>query len=282
MAGPDDTGGQQPAGSGAEGADESELRVLLERAVPRLPAPTERMQRVRERVARRRRSRRAAGAAACAVSALVVAGTLLPGAGQGGGSALPAASAPFPPSPSAPHLVKLYFDGPAGLVLPLPSSWDFLEVEADPRQKVTARGYAATQPLSTYDRPCSGDPWGCAPVKTLKGGGALLVVTAEHPGPLGKKALEPPVLHESGTVPPGCRAIGGVRELSGLIGGPGAGDPLATAHLCLAEDAGGALGEARHMIAGARFVPAGADTGSTPPAPGSMPGQDGDHAQPED
>ncbi|MGN9791751.1 hypothetical protein ACTMTU_11760 [Streptomyces sp. OZ13] len=282
MAGLDDTGGQKPAGSGAEGADESELRVLLERAVPRLPAPTERMQRVRERVARRRRSRRAAGGAACAVSALIVAGTLLPGAGQGGGSALPAASAPFPPSSSAPHLVKLRFDGPAGLVLPLPSSWDVLEVEADPRQKATTRGYAATQPLSTYDRPCSRDPWGCPPVKTLKGGGALLVVTAEHPGPLGKKALEPPVLHESGTVSPGCRAIGGVQELSGLIGGPGAGDPLATAHLCLAEDAGGALSEARHMIAGARFVPTGADTGPTPPAPGSTPGQDGDHAQPED
>lgn len=281
MAGPDDTGGQQPGGSDAVDADESELRILLERAVPRLPAPTERMQRVRERVARRRRSRRAAGAAAGAVSALLVAGTLLPGVtGGGGGSALPAASAPLPPS--GPHVVKLRHDGPAGLLLLLPASWDFLEAEADPRQKATARGYAATQPLATYDRPCSGDPWGCPPVRTLKGGGALLVVTVEQPGPLGKKALRPPVLHESGTVPPGCRAIGGVRALSGLIGGPNTGDPLATAHLCLAEDADRALGEARHMIAGARFVPAGADTGPTPPPPGSTPGQDGDHAQPED
>lgn len=263
-------------------AEESELRVLLERAVPRLPAPTERMQRVRERVAGRRR-RRAAGAAAGAVSALIVAGTLLPGTGpDGGGSALPAASAPFLPSPSVPHVVKLRFDGPAGPVLLLPASWDFLEVQADPRQKATGRGYAATQPLSAYDRPCSGDPWGCPPLKTLKRGGALLVVTVEQPGPLGKKALEPPVLHESSTVSPGCRAIGGVREHSGLIGGPSAGDPLATAHLCLAPDAGGALGEARHMIAGARFVPAGADTGPTSPALGSTPGQDSDHAQPED
>ncbi|CAG6397375.1 conserved hypothetical protein [Actinacidiphila cocklensis] len=66
---------------------EDELRVLLERAVPQLPAPAQRLERVRMRMRRRRRRRTAAVtvSAVLAVAAVVaVPGLVRP---QGGGSA---------------------------------------------------------------------------------------------------------------------------------------------------------------------------------------------------
>jgi len=64
---------------GPEGAEaaEYELRVLLERVVPQLPAPAQRLERIRER-ARRRGHRRAAALSAALVTAIAGAGLLLP------------------------------------------------------------------------------------------------------------------------------------------------------------------------------------------------------------
>ncbi|MEU6239474.1 hypothetical protein ABZ885_41770, partial [Kitasatospora sp. NPDC047058] len=59
--------GAHGAGDSGPGADtevERELRVLLHRAAPHLPAPDDRMDRIRERADRARRRRRAAALAA--------------------------------------------------------------------------------------------------------------------------------------------------------------------------------------------------------------------------
>src|SRR4051812_30311075 len=63
-----------------DAADEQELRALLERAVPQLPAPAQRLERVRERL-RRRRRRRTAAVTGGAVLALAAG----PGGPAGGG-----------------------------------------------------------------------------------------------------------------------------------------------------------------------------------------------------
>ncbi|MFE4537881.1 hypothetical protein ACFRKB_22805 [Streptomyces scopuliridis] len=81
------------AGRAPGAEDERELRILLEKAVPRLPAPEGRLHGVRERVARNRRRRRTAAAAAAAVAGLALAGTLLPGVLRAGPEATPPASA---------------------------------------------------------------------------------------------------------------------------------------------------------------------------------------------
>ncbi|MCG6493847.1 hypothetical protein [Kitasatospora sp. A2-31] len=83
------------AGGGTTGPDdgrsdaevESELRILLQRAAPDLPAPADRMERIRERAARSRSRRRAAALAAglttgLAAAALAAAPALAPGHSQ--------------------------------------------------------------------------------------------------------------------------------------------------------------------------------------------------------
>lgn len=257
-----------------DGDDASELRILLERAVPRLHAPEERMQRVRERVARRRR-RRAAGAAAGAVAALAVAGALLPGLMRDGGGPVPPAAAgpsePFRSSPVNPPGplpttagTHVRYGGLAGLTLLLPSSWRSLELSADPRQKAGARGFAAAQPLTAYDRPCAGHPWGCPPLKSLRPGGVLLVVTPAPSATLIKKVQDSPVLYESSTVEPGCRAIGGARQYSALVGTRSGPEVVMEVALCAAEGAEQAVEDARRIVADARFTPTG--SGATPGA----------------
>ncbi|WP_395297856.1 hypothetical protein ACF9IK_33685 [Kitasatospora hibisci] len=85
----DATGGGT-TGRGDERSDaevESELRVLLQRAAPDLPAPADRMERIRERAARSRSRRRAAALAAglttgLVAAALAAAPALAPGRSQ--------------------------------------------------------------------------------------------------------------------------------------------------------------------------------------------------------
>ncbi|MER5772210.1 hypothetical protein [Streptomyces sp. NPDC001985] len=174
---------------------EDELRVLLERATPELSAPEGRLRQVRERVARRRRRR--AGAAVLTVTALAVAGTLLPQTLDGlhhrpDSTASPAgtpsvrAVEALPAPGSVRGAGPLRFSELEGLAVDLPSSWHALAAPADSRNSVEAVGYLSTQPLTSLVRPCGRDRApNCAPVERLAPGEVLIEVddqTSVNPG----------------------------------------------------------------------------------------------------
>lgn len=251
--------------------EENELRVLLEKAVPRLPAPEGRLRRVRERVARHRRRRRTVAAAAAGVSVLVLAGTLLPGTLLPG--TLRGGSEPVPPAAPAPSVTALYttmrYPELGGLVLRLPASWQGLALPSDPQHKVPARGFAGTQGLAAYDSPCLGnDQSGCPPLRKLRSGGALLTLRLVFGPLLDGKTQNPAVLNELHKVSPACRAIGGTQEYNVLLGGLPEPDSAINADLCVSGGASRAVAEARQVIAGASFDDRTASFAPTP-APAS-------------
>src|SRR5882757_10189425 len=126
---------REPAFADGEAGEEGELRVLLERGVPQLGAPAQRMEQVRARV-RRRRRRRNAGLGATAVLAIAAAGLLIPGLGGPTGapvppaltSLAPPASGVTGPSPTRPGYPRHDFPTLAGLSLALPPGWSTLAV----------------------------------------------------------------------------------------------------------------------------------------------------------
>ncbi|MFJ5684644.1 hypothetical protein [Streptomyces sp. NPDC093099] len=280
-------------GTGGPGAeDERELRILLQRAVPRLPAPEGRLREVRERVARTRRRRRTGGAAA-AVTGLALAGTLLPGVLRAGEESVPpAASAPSvtaasptrppatgpslapspdstssdgaPPNGTSPDSTspppgderaeRTRFAHVAGLLLRLPETWQALDVPEDPRYKQSARGFVSTQRFIPYEQSCSGEDRSlCLPVQALRPGGALLTLVAHQGAGLAAKAEDPPVLYPSDSPSPTCRKVMGTQEFTGLIGGAPAPDSAVSVTLCVAGDAPGTVEGARAMVTGADF-----------------------------
>lgn len=280
-----DRAGREP---GAE--DERELRILLERAVPRLPAPEGRLHGVRERVTRNRRRRRTAGAAAAAVTGLALAGTLLPAVLRAGpestppASSAPSVTAPPHTGPSATStptpttapsdLASLGTASPdptpsdtrdardrrtrfaqvAGLSLRLPDTWQALDVPEDARYKQPARGFVSTQRLDPYDRPCPGNDRSlCLPVEALRPGGALVTLVAVSGADLSAKAEEPPALHASDSLSPACRKIAGTQEFTGLIGGVPAPYSAVTVTVCVAGDSPGTVEDVHAMITGADF-----------------------------
>ncbi|GAB2584868.1 hypothetical protein GCM10027168_17060 [Streptomyces capparidis] len=201
-------------GTDREERDERELRLLLERAVPHLPAPEERMRRVRQRVVRRRR-RQVAGAVAGVVAAAVV--TLLlrtpPGA-DGAREPLPAAS-PSPPSsgsplPSPSSTVQLgpYTDM-GGIDVRVPNGW-------------VARSYAGWQPATVVStvvpealhqrgvKKCE-KAWGdfCLPPQGLKPGTAVI---SFHFAPFDAEETAGGALEDM-EPGPACLASGGDRQL---------------------------------------------------------------------
>ncbi|MEU3185034.1 hypothetical protein ABZ707_12655 [Streptomyces sp. NPDC006923] len=263
---------------GAE--DEQELRILLERAVPRLPAPEGRLRQVRERAGRTRRRRRGAGAAALAVTGLVVAGTLLPDATRDdAGQVPPAASPPAavptvaatePPATDAPAAL-VRFPDVAGLVLRLPEHWRALNAPGQPLYRTPARGFVSSQALTAYGPACLAKYGGdCLPVGTLAAGGALLtLVPVLKPGLAADEPELPLKLYASDALSPACRRIGGSTEYSGLFGGAPAPTTAVALTLCAASGASETVEEVRAMINAARF----GDTGA-PPAPGPTTTQD--------
>ncbi|WP_069466671.1 hypothetical protein, partial [Actinacidiphila rubida] len=215
-------------GTTAEAA-EHELRVLLERAVPQLPAPAQRLESVRERV-RRRRRRRAAGVSVTAVVAIAAAGLLLPGAGDRDGGrpqasaslAPPAsgsASATSPPLPTVPPGYDLMpFDNLAGLRLVLPSDWVALSAVG------STRAYVSTQSLGLPQGGCEHqlDDF-CTPLdRTLADDGVLvqfsLVSSKGLTGKLRGTADTTGVTAVSvQPVLTACRTVGGTEQLGTVI-----------------------------------------------------------------
>ncbi|MFD3522665.1 hypothetical protein [Streptomyces sp. NPDC058653] len=223
--GPEEGGGPGPAGDPGEDAsppaEERELRILLERVVPRLHAPEERLRRVRERAARSRRRRRAAGTSA-AVTGLVVAGTLLPGFLRGPDEGAPPAS----PAPTVAttdsaggHAVR--FPDLGDLTLRLPPGWQALAVPSEPEFKSAPRGFVASQPVPTVTPVCPTEPETfCDPVRTLRPGGVLVSLDPKNYSGFDTGPKDPSVLRALAEPQVLCRKLGGTEEYSALLPGP--------------------------------------------------------------
>ncbi|MFE4174420.1 hypothetical protein ACFRR7_20610 [Streptomyces sp. NPDC056909] len=286
-----------------EHEQEQELRILLERAVPRLPAPEERLRRVRERVRRARRRRRTGGAAAAAVTGLVLAGTFLPGVLRGGPQPLPPAApgpsvtdwrdsaaqdptgqrdpaasqdptaSPTPtPTQEPPAPGDRYrFEPVAGLVLRLTGDWRALDMPEDGGLKLTALGYVSSEPLTAYERPCvPKTKGGCLPVRSLPPGGALVTFEPLNGLATPAKVQRPPVLHASDDPSPDCRVIGGTRQFTGLLGDKAVPATAVAVTLCVSGDAPGTAEDVSAMVTGADFGK-GTGTASPPTRPPSFP-----------
>lgn len=87
----------------------------------------------------------------------------------------------------------------------------------------------------------------------------------EGSGALGTRAQNPPVLHESGDVPPAFRKIRGTKERSALLGRVPAADSVIFVSLRVSGDASRAAAETRQMIAYVGFDAARAEVAPTPP-----------------
>ncbi|MFI6285810.1 hypothetical protein ACIBCM_13815 [Streptomyces sp. NPDC051018] len=265
---------------GSTGAGERELRILLERATPRLVSPEGRLEQIRERI--RRRRRRAVGATATAVTVLALAGTLLPAALRDPGPVPPAApSVSVGPSVSSPsgtageHTAE--FPHLAGLRLRLPEGWQSLEVPEAAESKAPARGFAADQPLRAFRQPCAVDgARTCLPLGRLRPGGALLELTLEKkPGrwPLKVRKLGLP-LDRLPKPTPACRSIGGVYSYTAVIAGAKGSRALVSVALCGAEDMPErTVNEMTDSVEDARYAEAPRRQSTSPRAlPGTRPG----------
>jgi hypothetical protein len=208
--------------------EDAELRVLLQRVVPHLEAPADRMRQVRRRVRRRRRGR---AAAAGALAAAVWLGSGSPGTPPDG--ALPAAS---PPTRTDTGFRRLTTG--SGLTLTLPPGWRALDV---PRGDDTAVVYAAVQPLDADRAPADcGDTTGtvdtftCAPLTALVRGGALVAFETLDGG----TSTPPPRTRLTPAPAPGdaCRSLGGKLQYAALVlPAPKQARSLLRVSICLGE-----------------------------------------------
>ncbi|MBM9505834.1 hypothetical protein [Actinacidiphila acididurans] len=205
--------------------EEDDLRALLERGVPQLPAPAQRLERIRERV-RRRRRRRAAGVSALLVTAIAGAGVLLPGGGRDGGAGTepgappPAAAgtaAPTtdprtftPPPTTDKRLVR--FGNPA-LTLRLPPGWQGSEAYGNV--------FAASQALWPQAACAQPTQQMCLPLRhqLAPGGGYLVVSVVKSPG-LAAKAVPGKNISPALTVPKDCRVEGGTEQWYVMLADP--------------------------------------------------------------
>jgi hypothetical protein len=211
--------------------EDAELRVLLQRVVPHLEAPADRMRQVRRRVRRRRRGRAAAAGALAAAGIALWLGSGSPGTPPDG--ALPAAS---PPTRTDTGFRRLTTG--SGLTLTLPPGWRALDV---PRGDDTAVVYAAVQPLDADRVPADcGDTTGtvdtftCAPLTALVRGGALVAFETLDGG----TSTPPPRTRLTPAPAPGdaCRSLGGKLQYAALVlPAPKQARSLLRVSICLGE-----------------------------------------------
>jgi hypothetical protein len=241
--------------------EESELRVLLERGVPQLPAPAQRLERVRDRV-RRRARRRAAGLSVAAVTAVAAAGLLLPGARTGDRSADPdppavttiAPAGSGTPSPSGsptPDSAYRVYDFPAlaGLQLQLPPTWYALK----PRD--SAANYVASQPLGLPEGDCIHPLDGlCTPlVRLLAGDGVLMVLQLEHNQGMADKLRTTGWTVGAEPVVQACRAVGGTDQMGVTIADGSGSSALIVATVCLSHPTVQQQAQTRDVLMNADF-----------------------------
>lgn len=264
--------------------EERELSALLERVVPQLPAPAQRLERVRERMRRRRRRRAAAGASAAAVVVVAAAGLLLSGpvgtssmpgqraraasgiagsampgntgapAATGGGTAsrgpteIEPPPSTMPPSAMSPGSRVYSFADLSGLWLVVPTRWYALEAAKD-------SAYVSSQRLGMPKDHCvRAREELCTPlVRTLDRGGSLVQLTLDHNKPRADKAR---LLGRTvGPTPAeaACRAVGGTVELGAEFPGPVGSDLLIEATACLARPTSAQQDQTRDVLTTAGF-----------------------------
>ncbi|MER7024372.1 MULTISPECIES: hypothetical protein [Streptomyces] len=225
--------------------DEREWRALLERAVPELPAPGDRLGQVRWRIRRRRRRRAAACAGALAVACgATVASLVRPPV---------APDPPAAPAPAASHGNRTAsYPGLLGLAVRLAPGWTSWSV-TDPATG-EALGFAATRPRAgeptcAEDRP-KGVP--CAPAVDLGRGDALIVFrTGNVPD-----ATDSPRLRRSKALGGLCRAVGATQQWDAgrpLPPGDGRAPVPVRASVCLREAPDGVRAAAEDIVGSAHL-----------------------------
>ncbi|NHI12171.1 hypothetical protein STPH2_7544 [Streptomyces sp. KO7888] len=242
-----------------QGTRERQLRELLERAVPSLPAPADRMRRVHRRV-RARRRRRAAWAAGVACGTVIA---LL----YGSPVVQPLRSQVAAQSPHS-HRTHLA-DG--ALSLDLPNGWHARE-PAD--RSATVGVYVANRTLSAASCPIviDTDDYRCPPLTGLAEGEALIFfrhaeVTEAFDS---DTALEPSPYPRPGK---GCRTLGGDQEWVGagsvFLLGSDRTEKFPLVRVCLRDASDTTLAEVKAIIDSAAYD----DTTSTEPR-GAADGRD--------
>lgn len=243
-------------------AEEAALRALLERGVPQLGAPAQRLERVRERVRRRRRRRAAAVAVAGGAVLAVAAGLLaVPGLVRTGGgvSAAPPAgvrgSTPPATAPTGTTMPPATGEGgyrPAGmggLLMRMPGGWHTLP---DP---ATSSVFTSTQDLALPEGGCAHARDGfCTPlVRALAKGGALVMFREQKYGQAGKMHdLALPV--EEQAPYQACRTVGGTRQLTRTLPDESGSDLVVWIVACMAEPTDEQFAAARQILSTAAFT----------------------------
>ncbi|CAG7652072.1 hypothetical protein [Actinacidiphila bryophytorum] len=238
---------------------EDELRVLLERAVPQLPAPAQRLERVRERMRRRRRRRTAAvGVSAVLAVAAVVA---VPGLVRPHGGAAPAVVATGGPAPVRTTPVRgpeptptprdgYRPDGMQGLVITPPAGWQLLE---DPD---TGSVFLSTQALVLPPNGCAHALDGfCTPLaRVLKDGGSLVMFHLTYSKVQAQKLGDVAMPLEDEDVLRSCRTVNGTRQMGRTIvdQAPGSGNAV-WAVACMAQPSTAQKEQVRLLVANADF-----------------------------
>ncbi|MEU5614079.1 hypothetical protein AB0H03_36135 [Streptomyces sparsogenes] len=268
--------GGSPSGERAEALREGEVRALLERGVPRLAAPSQRMRRVRQLVVRRRRRRVVGVVGAAGVAGGVAAAVTLavlghvPGRGPGGSGATatyqvpavsPTATGPVATGPAAtsPAATGTAATGPAfrylgldGLTVRLPSGWSGRDLGNGGGGGGDAVGVAGSRPAAVEKDRCTDIRRYCLAPDELERGEGLLVLRLGRTNPLGATGQRARLMDTR----PGesCRLAGGTRE---LVGWRAAGDSrpheLITASVCLNRPSAVTLEEVRGVLGSAAF-----------------------------
>ncbi|MFI1852047.1 hypothetical protein [Streptomyces sp. NPDC020480] len=258
MGEPDETGRFLP-GQGGDARREAALRALLERAVPRLPAPAQRMGRVRQLVVRRRRRRMAGAVGAAGVAGGVVAGVTLAVLGQGP-VAGPGDSGAMHQVPAAsPTAVGSAFRYPGldGLTVRLPDGWSGLVVRG--AGDLGPVGLAGNRPEAVGEDRCTDLRRYCLVPGGLRRGEGVMVLRpgrTESPEKIGQGA-------RLADTPPGdsCRRAGGTRELVGRrAAGESRPHELIAVSVCLNRPSADTLEQVRSIFGSAALT----DPSATP------------------
>ncbi|MFJ5260787.1 hypothetical protein ACIQAC_10035 [Streptomyces sp. NPDC088387] len=220
---------------GARDDDEApEVRILLERGVPRLSPPAGRLDQVRTRIVRRRRRRRTGAVllGAVAVAGLLVVPQLITAPGAERSSS--AADSPTPTLPGGGATVR--FPQLRELTVALPAGWSVTAVQQAPEFTI---GYVASQALDAPAKSPACEPkavevFACAPLsQPLEPGGAIVafqVFEDSHHKATGK-TLGVVQSEQLGTF---CRKLGGERLLTAIADARGTDRPaMILASVCL-------------------------------------------------
>ncbi|MEU4092478.1 hypothetical protein [Streptomyces sp. NPDC026673] len=191
---------------------EADLPVLLDRILPRLTLPSDRLAQVRRRVRQRRRRRRAAATASALAVGCAVVGTVLWPAAFGPGHR----ATPDVPSAASREYAPVRLQAPLeGVTMYLPTTWHGLSLRDG---YGTAAGFVSSQALRSpgtgrCSRITDAVVSECPPLAGLDTDGVLITFLRSEAGGSGDA-----VLPTRGVLVPAdehCRLIGGDAQMTG-------------------------------------------------------------------